>query len=266
MPTPITSITQLDPNGTYSYADYLTWQFEDLVELLRGKVVRRVSTPVELHQSVVGELHLIFGNYLRRQTCQVRVAPYDVRLPQRGTTTDQAIYTVVQPDICIICDPGKIEPRGCLGAPDLIVEVLSPGTSTRDWKNKFDLYEEAGVGEYWIVAPGDQNISVFVRDAGTGRYQLAGEYAHPAPCRAPRCPAWHWTGAIFLWSQCGKQAITTHRWPPFSAQRVTAASNLRFSTARLPSAWRCARSHRPSQWSACCNQGICARRRLPARA
>ena len=118
----------------------------------------------------------------------MRVAPYDVRLPQRGSTADPAIYTVVQPDICVICDPGKIEPRGCLGAPDLIIEVLSPGTAARDWKGKFDLYEEAGVGEYWIVAPLEQDISVFVRDAGTDRYQLAGEHGSPGPVPCATLP------------------------------------------------------------------------------
>ena len=126
MPTPITSISQLAPNGTYSYADYLTWQFTELVELLRGKIMRRMGAPTDQHQEVVGALFLSFGNHLRRQFCQVRIAPYDVRLPQRGTTADQAIHTVVQPDICIICDPSKIERRGCLGAPDLIIEVTSP--------------------------------------------------------------------------------------------------------------------------------------------
>jgi len=188
MPPPITSISQLDPNGTYSYADYVSWQFEDLVELLRGKVVRRVNMPVELHQATVGQLFGAIGGFLRHQPYQARIGPYDVRLPQRGTTADQAIYTVVQPDICVICDPGKIESRGCLGAPDLIVEVLSPGTSARDWKDKFDLYEEAGVGEYWIVAPGEQSISVFVHDEGTGRYQLAGEYAQPGPVPCDTLP------------------------------------------------------------------------------
>jgi len=185
---PITSLSQLDPNGTYSYADYLTWQFTELVELLRGKITRRMSAPTDQHQAVVGDLYLTFGNHLRRQTCQVRVAPYDVRLPQRGTTADQAIYTVVQPDVCVICDPTKIERRGCLGAPDLIVEVLSPGTAARDWQDKFDLYQESGVGEYWIVSPLEQDITVFVLDEAAGRYQRVGEYAGPGPVPCATLP------------------------------------------------------------------------------
>lgn len=185
---PVTSLADLDPNGTYSYADYLGWQIPEWLELLRGRVVQRVSTPVELHQRTVGELLYRFSAYLRRQPCQVRHGPYDVRLPQPGTSTDEAIYTVVQPDICVICDPTKIEFRGCLGAPDLIVEVLSPGTAARDWKDKFDLYEEAGVGEYWIVDPLAQDLSAFVRDAGTGRYHLAGEYSQPGPLPCATLP------------------------------------------------------------------------------
>ena len=185
MSMPITSLDQLDLNGTYTYADYLSWQFTELVELLRGKVMRRMSGPTDRHQAIVGDLYLAFGNHLRRQRCQIRMAPYDVRLPKRGTTADDAIYTVVQPDVCVICDPSKIESRGCLGAPDLIIEVVSRRTAARDWKDKFDLYEEAGVGEYWIVLPQDNDISVFVLDEATARYQLVGEYASPGPipCR-----------------------------------------------------------------------------------
>lgn len=185
MPTPITSLDQLDPNGTYSYADYLTWQFTELVELLRGKIMRRMSAPTDRHQAIVGDLFGAIHSYLRRNPCQVRVAPYDVRLPERGTTADDAIYTVVQPDVCVICDPDKIESRGCLGAPDLIIEVASPRTAARDWKDKFDLYEEAGVGEYWIVLPHENDVSVFVLDETTARYRLVGEYAGPGPipCR-----------------------------------------------------------------------------------
>ncbi|RYY14059.1 MAG: Uma2 family endonuclease [Cytophagaceae bacterium] len=185
MPTPVTSLADLDPNGTYSYADYLSWQFTELVELLRGKIMRRMSAPTDRHQALVGTIHAHFYYCLRRQPCQVRVVPYDVRLPKRGSLADEAIYTVVQPDVCVICNPGKIESRGCLGAPDLIVEVIAPRTAARDWQDKFDLYEEAGVGEYWIVLPQDNDISVFVLNEATGRYQLVGEYAGPGPipCR-----------------------------------------------------------------------------------
>ena len=122
---------------------------------------------------------------VKRQKGRLRLGPYDVRLPKRGHTAETAIHTVVQPDICVICDPAKIESRGCLGAPDLIIEVVSPRMAARDWKDKFDLYEEAGVGEYWIVLPQENDISVFVLDEVTARYRLMGEYASPGgiPCR-----------------------------------------------------------------------------------
>jgi Uma2 family endonuclease len=190
----ITSLADLDPNGTYTYADYLSWQFTELVELLRGKIMRRMSAPTDRHQALVVELSRRLANHVYRQPCQVRVAPYDVRLPKHGSLADAAIYTVVQPDICVICDPAKIEPRGCLGAPDLVVEVLSPGTAARDWKDKFDLYEEAGVGEYWIVLPLQDDVSVFVLDESTSRYRLVGEYASPGPipCRTLPTLALDW--------------------------------------------------------------------------
>ena len=180
----ITSLSQLDPNGTYTYADYLSWQFTELVELLRGKIMRRMSAPTDLHQEIVGELHFQLKNHLRRQRCQVRIAPYDVRLVKRGTPphpADTAVHTVVQPDVCVICDPGKIDKRGCLGSPDLIIEVTSPGTQARDWKDKFDLYEENGVGEYWIAVPNAASLTVFVLDEATARYRLVGEYVGPGP-------------------------------------------------------------------------------------
>lgn len=181
MASGIHTIADLDPNGTYTYADYLTWQFGELVELVRGKLMRRMSpAPTDRHQAAVGEFHLLIGNYLRRKRCKVRIAPYDVRLTTKGANAaDESITTVVQPDLCVICDVAKIDLRGCLGAPDWIIEVLSPGTAAYDWKNKFDLYEETGVGEYWIVDPLGQSIAVFVRDAATGRYQTIGDFAAP---------------------------------------------------------------------------------------
>jgi Uma2 family endonuclease len=189
MPTPVTSLADLDPNGTYSYADYLSWQFEEIVELFNGKIMRRLGSPSDRHQAVLGTIGFLLYDQVRQQGSQLRFGPYDVRLPKLGSTADAAIYTVVQPDICVICDPAKIESRGCLGAPDLIVEVLSPGTAARDWKDKFDLYEEAGVGEYWIVLPQGEDISVFVLDETTGRYRLVGEYAGPGPIPCRTLPA-----------------------------------------------------------------------------
>lgn len=184
MPTPITDLAQLDPNGSYTYADYLTWQFTELVELWRGKLMRRMSGPTDAHQVVAGGLYADIRAHLRGQPCQVRIAPYDVRLVKLGTPphpADAAVRTVVQPYVCVICDPAKIEKRGCLGSPDLIIEVTSPGTAARDWKDKFDLYEENGVTEYWIADPLAPSISVFVLDAATAHYRLVGEYAGPGP-------------------------------------------------------------------------------------
>lgn len=177
----ITSLDQLDPNGTYSYADYMGWEFEEVVELHNGRIMRRPGSPTDRHQAVLGELGSLLHEPAKRQKGRVRLGPYDVRLPKYGSMADEAIHTVVQPDLCVICDPTKIEPRGCLGAPDLIIEVVSPRTAARDWKDKFDLYEEAGVGEYWIVLPQENDISVFVLDETTARYHLVGEYAGPGP-------------------------------------------------------------------------------------
>lgn len=189
MPPAITSLADLDPNGTYSYADYLSWQFTELVELMRGKAMRRMSIPTDPHQAIVGELYLDFGNHLRRQKCQVRVAPYDVRLVRRGVeTAPAAIHTVVQPDSCVICDPTQIDHRGCLGAPDLIIEVVSPSTQARDWKAKFDLYEESGVTEYWIADPLGHSLAVFVLNEPTARYQFVGEYVGPGPVPCATLP------------------------------------------------------------------------------
>jgi Uma2 family endonuclease len=87
----------------------------------------------------------------------------------------------VQPDLFVVCDPAKIDGKGCIGAPDWVMEILSPGTASRDQKVKFDLYEENGVREYWIVTPQEHGISRYVLDAATGRYQPAGDYDRPGP-------------------------------------------------------------------------------------
>ncbi len=164
----ITDINQLDLTKSYTYADYLTWQFSEMVELIKGKIFKMSPAPSDLHQSISGNFHGIFFQILKKQKCKVFHAPYDVRLTR--TIKDEEVTTVVQPDICIICDQSKRDARGCNGAPDLIIEILSPATSKKDLSYKFDLYEEAGVREYWIVYPFEQIIEVFYLQ--NEKYQL----------------------------------------------------------------------------------------------
>jgi Uma2 family endonuclease len=145
----ITSIDQLDLSRSYTYADYLTWQFDERVELIRGKVVRMSTAPSTSHQACSGNPHLIIGTYLRKQACKVFYAPFDVRLPlPPENPSNNKIDTIVQPDISVICDLSKLDAQGCQGAPDWIIEILSPATSQKDLTDKFDLYQHAGVQEY----------------------------------------------------------------------------------------------------------------------
>lgn len=154
----ITSLDQLDPNGTYSYADYLLWQFSERVELLRGKI-RQMAAPSVKHQRISIRFSRLLANALWQTPCQVFAAPFDVRLTRMRN--DREVKTVVQPDLCVICDLSKLDDRGCNGAPDLIIEILSPGNSRTEMKDKFELYQEAGVLEYWIVSPIEKTIQVW---------------------------------------------------------------------------------------------------------
>jgi Uma2 family endonuclease len=165
------TVQEPDLSGSYTYADYLTWQFTEMVELIRGKVFKMSPAPRSIHQEVAGELHRQIANYLKKKKCKVFIAPFDVRLPQpKKGSTDQEIITVVQPDLCVVCDPKKIDELGCVGAPDWIIEVLSPRTSAKDLNEKFDVYEEAGVGEYWVVHPQEQTVLVYTLNA-MGKYE-----------------------------------------------------------------------------------------------
>lgn len=154
-------VEEPDPSLTYTYADYLKWNFEERVELFRGKIFF-LPTPFTMHQQVSGNLAAQFYTLLKKKRCRVFFAPFDIRLPLNDRKNDNEIITVVQPDISIICDDSKIDDRGCCGAPDIVVEILSPGDSYKEVKLKFELYEEAGVKEYWIVNPAEENLVVFV--------------------------------------------------------------------------------------------------------
>ena len=150
-------LSDLDITQTYTYADYLKWAFDDRIELIKGKIFKMSPSPGSVHQRISLRLSRWLGNYLERKPCEVFPAPFDVRLP-RQSLNDKEIITVVQPDICVICDPAKIDARGCLGAPDIIVEILSPGNNKKELKNKYDAYEEAGVLEYWIIQPDEKTF------------------------------------------------------------------------------------------------------------
>ena len=163
----------------YTYADYLTWIDDKRRELINGFVHLMTPAPARKHQRISTRLLGEFIIYLKggNNFCEVYSAPFDVRLPKTiKAKDDEKIYTVVQPDISIVCDPSKLDDRGCIGAPDLIVEILSPSTSKKDLNDKFKVYEESGVKEYWTVNPNDENINVFVLDK-SGKYQLSGMYA-----------------------------------------------------------------------------------------
>ena len=161
----ITDISQLDRNKKYTYADYLTWRFKEAVELIKGKLFILSPAPASWHQKIVGNLHGHIWTYFQKEKCNVYLAPFDVRLVKHKAS-DKEISTVVQPDICVICDEAKIDERGCIGAPDLIIEILSPYTAKQDMNEKFNLYEENGVHEYWIVFPDTKAINQYFLKEG----------------------------------------------------------------------------------------------------
>ena len=161
MSTVITNIDQLDlVNGIYTYADYLMWKIKDRLELLKGKIFQMGALSLT-HQAVSRNLTILIGNRFYNAPCKLFAAPFDVRLAKKGEK-DNEVYTVVQPDLCVVCDADKLDERGCWGAPDLIIEILSPGNSKKELKNKYELYQEAGVREYWLVHPQDEYVIINV--------------------------------------------------------------------------------------------------------
>jgi Uma2 family endonuclease len=154
----VTNFSDLDLTKTYSYADYLLWQFQERVELIKGFILKMSPAPSMAHQTVVNNLTGIFYINFRQNPCRVFQAPFDVRLPIPTAKKDS---TVVQPDLCIICDESKLDARGCNGTPDLMIEIISSSNSKHDVHTKFNLYQEAGVKEYWIIEPNDKIILVY---------------------------------------------------------------------------------------------------------
>ena len=153
----------LKPNSVFTYTDYSRWPNDERWELINGEAYA-MAGPSRIHQTVVGELFRQIANYLLGQPCRPFIAPFDVRLPDRQEADDEVI-TVVQPDISVICNPDQLDERGCRGAPDWIIEVLSPATAARDQIEKLAAYERAGVREYWLVHPTDHIVTIYPLNA-----------------------------------------------------------------------------------------------------
>jgi Uma2 family endonuclease len=159
----------------YTYADYLNWNDDERWELIDGTAYNMTPAPSRVHQEVSAALLSKFYAYLKDKSCKVYAAPFDVRLPFENEK-DEDIKTVVQPDIVVVCDKSKLDDRGCKGAPDLVIEITSPTTSRLDVKDKFNLYEKAGVKEYWIADPNGKTVMVF-KQGEDGRYDRPDMYA-----------------------------------------------------------------------------------------
>jgi Uma2 family endonuclease len=149
----ITRFSDLDLKGTYSYADYLQWQFDETVELIKGKILEMSPSPKRIHQKASTKIFKPMVDFFGQYPCELYFAPFDVRFPKFPKDDANKVFTVLQPDICVVCDLEKLDDNGCNGAPDLIIEITSKSTKQRDFHFKYGVYEESGVYEYWIADP-----------------------------------------------------------------------------------------------------------------
>jgi Uma2 family endonuclease len=157
----------------YTYADYLNFTFDEMVEIIKGRIFKMSPAPSSLHQRLSRNLTTAIDIFLKNKKCEVFCAPFDVILPTKDKDFMQS-DKVVQPDIVVICNPDLIQERGCFGVPDWIIEILSPHTTKKDIQDKYNLYEEAGVTEYWIVEPRNSTVEVFVLE--NEKYRRVGAY------------------------------------------------------------------------------------------
>jgi Uma2 family endonuclease len=175
----------------FTYGDYLLWPDDQRWELIVGELYDMSLAPTRLHQEWVLEIAAQVHGSLRGGPCKAYVAPFDVRLPRADEADDQ-VDTVVQPDIAVICDPKKLDDAGCRGAPDWIVEVLSPRTAAKDQRQKRDAYERAGVREYWLVHPTDRVVMIYrLVDGAYGRPEVQPLVSETAVAAIPGlCIVW----------------------------------------------------------------------------
>jgi len=169
-------IPQLKQQEHFTYADYLTWPDDERWELIDGVAYAMSPAPGSVHQRISMDLSRQFSTFLKGKQCKVFAAPFDVRLSEQSGLTDDKLNTVVQPDIVVICDTDKIDNRGCHGAPDLVIEILSSSTAAFDIKEKFELYQKYTVKEYWIIHPAEMTVFVYHLNE-TGVYGSPKRYA-----------------------------------------------------------------------------------------
>jgi len=144
----------------YTYSDYVTWDDDTRWELIDG-VPYMMSAPMRIHQELLGNMYFQLRSFLKGKSCKVYPAPFDVRL-----NADTSDNTVVQPDLLVVCDHSKLDKAGCVGAPDMVVEILSPSTSRYDQTLKFNTYRKSGVREYWVVDPDTKTLAVHLLKDG----------------------------------------------------------------------------------------------------
>ena len=170
----------------YTYADLLCWDGKTRYELYCGRPVA-LASPSDVHQEICGELFAQFHANIKEKSCRTYFAPFDVRLFENGGDAPEHVDTVVQPDLMVVCDRSKIDSRGIHGAPDLVVEVISPSTARNDKLLKFNLYRIAGVKEYWIVDPSDRTVQTFVLKDGQYVAEVFAESDTVTPHIFPDC-------------------------------------------------------------------------------
>lgn len=152
-------------NSRYTFADCLSWPENERVELIGGEAIM-MAPPTRIHQEISGELSRQLANFLEGKKCKVYAAPFAVRLFEKEGDAPEDVDTMVEPDISVVCDSSKLDDAGCKGAPDLVIEILSPSTMRRDRVVKFNLYQRAGVREYWIIDPDEQTVLVYILEDG----------------------------------------------------------------------------------------------------
>lgn len=150
----------------HTYADYCSWPDDVRYELIDGVAYAVGPAPVRRHQGILGEIFRQVANILEGSPCRPYIAPFDVRLP-KAEEADNDVDTVVQPDLVVICDRAKLDDKGCRGAPDWVVEVLSPSTAGHDQILKRALYQRVGVREYWLVHPVDRIVTIYTLNSGS---------------------------------------------------------------------------------------------------